>query len=107
MDRKIIVRKKIEFGKIDYYGHGRRINMVDVDIEVRTWNGYPEMSICGGIWNGRHTDYVCCGQCLDEIKDELIRNRLISPKFFEIYNVWKNWHLKKVPEDVIEWAKGV
>lgn len=81
-------RKVIELGKIDFYGTGKKINAVDVEIELRSTNKGPELSICGSIWNSRHTDIVCGGQCLDEIAEYIH-----SAKFKEIYRLWKNYHL--------------
>ena len=79
------MHKTIHFGEIDYNRTGRRINAVSV--EIRLDDG--RLSICGTIWNSRHTDCLCGGQCLDEIFKYLHENAL----FREIYGYWKNWHL--------------
>lgn len=105
----VIMKKKIDFGKIDFTGNGRKAYSCDVTIELRENGGeetfryvngkkeytgettpkYTELAICGEVWNTRHTDIVCGGQCLDEMLKHLRGN----PKFVKIYNVWKNWHL--------------
>ena len=105
MDNKKICRKTINFGKIDFYGTGRKINAVDVYIELRTQGGdeilvknekgeyiksgkqtpvYIEFAASGHIWNGKHTDICAGGQCLDEIA-EFVKD----PAFIKIYEIWK------------------
>lgn len=80
--------KKINFGKIDFYGTGRKVNAADVEIELRDTKNGPELSIRGNIWNGRHTDIVSGGQNLDEMA-----KYIKTPKFKEIYRLWKLHHL--------------
>lgn len=78
------MKKVFNFGKIDFYGNGRKINAVSV--EMRYENG--RLAICGDIWNAHHTDCVSCGQNLDTI-----REYVSDPTFLELYDLWKNWHL--------------
>lgn len=99
---KTIMRKTINLGKIAYC-RNRRINPVDVTIELRECGGeptylhgifagytptYTELSICGNIWNARHTDIVCGGQCIDTIA-EYVR----TPKMQQILAMWQKFHL--------------
>ena len=103
---KEILRKKINLGKIAYWGN-RRINAVDVEIVLRERGGeqiikhdcgfdtlvgytptYTELSICGNIWNASHTDIVCGGQCIDEIA-----KYIKTPQMQKILTIWKRWHL--------------
>ena len=82
------IQKTFDFGKVDYYGRGRKINKVDVTVRLHDKDdGHIVLSIDGGFWNGRGTDYVCCGQCLDEIA-KFVHN----PLFQKIYGWWKEWH---------------
>ena len=82
------LKKTFDFGKIDYYGRGRRINKVDVDVELYDkGNGQIVFSACGAIWNGRGTDCTYCGQCLDEIA-----KFVDDPLFLKIYGWWKAFH---------------
>ena len=82
------LQKTFNFGKVDYYGRGRRINKVDVTVRLRDEDdGHVVLSIDGGFWNGRGTDYVHCGQCLDTIA-EFVHN----PLFRKIHGWWKNFH---------------
>lgn len=83
------MKKTISFGKVDYLNHGRRDCEVTVDIELRTRDdGRPELSICGNIWNARHSDIYTGGQNLDTIA-EYIKTTL----FREIYRLWRLYHL--------------
>lgn len=111
MKDRIIVKKTIQLGKIAYWGN-RKINAVDVEIEVRECGGeptyrgglfcgytptYTELSICGNIWNARHTDIVCGGQCIDEIA-----KYIHSPKVQAIQAMWKKYHLNGMNAGTIE-----
>ena len=87
---------KISFGKVKYYSK-RRVHEIEVEIAVRD-SGY--LAICGGLWNGRHTDYEFCGQCIDELMDWVEEKK---DTFKVIHDIWKKWHLKDwsvVPQDV-------
>ena len=79
------MRKKFTFGKIDYYGTGRRINAVEVEVALSDKGVF---TASGTIWNSKHTDCVCGGQCLDTIA-EYIKN----PTFKKIHRLWKQYHL--------------
>ena len=83
------LKKTFDFGKVDYYGRGRRVNKVDVTVELYDkGDGRIVLGIMGAIWNGRGTDIACGGQCLDEIA------KFVSdPVFRKIYGYWKAYHL--------------
>lgn len=82
------LQKTFDFGKVDYYGRGRRVNKVDVTVRLYDkGDGRLVLGVSGGFWNGRGTDYVCCGQCLDEIAEFVD-----DPLFRKIYGWWKNFH---------------
>lgn len=107
------MKKTFNFGKIKYTNKSNRVNLVEVDVELRRRGGettftidrktgektitgktpeYVELSICGTVWNARHTDCVCGGQCLDEIAK--YRRQLSNPELFDtIYDLWKKYHL--------------
>lgn len=84
-----IMKKTINFGKIDFCGAGRKINSVDVEMELKENEGRPVLSVCGEVWNARHTDCVAGGQCLDDLTPFFKNNR----KFCEIHRLWKSYHL--------------
>lgn len=87
---KTVMKKKIEFGKIDFCGTGRKNNDVDVEIELRQKeDGKKVLLICGNIWNHIHTDIYCGGQCLDTIYHFKKNNKT----FLEVYDLWKKYHL--------------
>lgn len=91
---------KIELGKIAYASKGVAANAVDIEIKLRTtaatrhWdtlkavkNG-PVFSAVGGIWEANRSDYVACGQIIDEI-NEYIKTPLVN----RICEIWKRYHL--------------
>ena len=106
------MKKTFNFGKIAFTG-AKKINLVTVSVELRTRGGEPtftinkdgekiptgkttpvyvEFSACGNIWNAKHTDIVCGGQCLDEINGFLAQLN-DRQTFAEIYKFWKKYHL--------------
>lgn len=82
------MRKVIEFGKIDFYGTGRRINAVTVEMELRGTEERPVFSCCANVWNAKRTDIVMGGQCLDDLLPYICKY-----KFLEIHDLWKRNHL--------------
>lgn len=106
------MKKTFTFGKIAYNSN-RRTNLVEIDVELRNRGGedtftidrktgektftgktpiYTELSICGSIWNCKHTDILCGGQCLDTIAE--YRDQLTEPELFdELLQLWEKYHL--------------
>ena len=96
------MKKTFDFGKIDFYGRGRKTNLVTVTVELRDTDKGAQLSVCGDIWNNLKTDIVCGGQCLDEIKQYIK-----SPLFLEIYNFWKLYHLNGMHAGTKEQEKAI
>lgn len=79
------MKRTFNFGKIDYYGRGRKINSVEVKVELSDKGVFTASA---NIWNSKHTDCVCGGQCLDEVA-----KYIKSDKFKKIYRLWELYHL--------------
>ena len=97
----------ISFGKIAYDRPNRKTNEAVVQIELRECKTnagyiYTELSICGDIWNSRHTNIRCCGQCLDEIAEHVH-----TPLFREIFELWNKWHLNGLHAGTPEQEKAI
>lgn len=121
------MKKIFNLGKIRYSSNQKRVNLVTIEMELMQRGGeatfivdrktgektvtgktpvYYELSICGHIWNARHTDAVCCGQCLDEIAQ--YRSQLNNPSLFDVlYNLWENYHLNGIHAGTPEQEKAV
>ena len=54
------MKRTFNFGKIDYYGRGRKVNSVEVKVELSDKGVFTASA---NIWNSKHTDCVCGGQC--------------------------------------------
>lgn len=82
------MRAKLNLGKVDGYGNGRKTCAVEVELEL-TDDG--RFTASGTVWNSRHTDCIMGGQCLDDLMeyDEMKMNL----KFRVVYRWWKKWHL--------------
>jgi hypothetical protein len=96
------MKTTFHFGKSTAGYYKKTTAELEVKVEVRPQHIYDcktgkhymgELcfSVCGGIWNCRHTDYIVCGQCLDEIKKYVYINKSL---FNEIYELWTKYHLK-------------
>lgn len=96
------MRKIIELGKIDYLGNGRKSCAVEIAIELRDTDKGPELSICGDIWNHKHTDIYCGGQCLDTIA-----KYIDTPEFREIHRLWRNYHLNGMHAGTVEQEEAI
>lgn len=94
------MKKVISFGKIAYSGK-TKTNLVEISIELKNkenvvdWDTFetvsnvPGLSICGSIWDSKHYDHECGGQCLDTIKEYLPNNKA----FNRICEIWEQCHL--------------
>lgn len=101
------MRREISFGKVDGYGHGRRTCEVTLEVELRENNeGKPVFSVCGNMWNNRHTDVIWGGQCVDDIAKQFeeIRNNGL---YMEIMGLWEKYHLNDMHAGTPEQEKAV
>ncbi len=119
---KTIAKKTLDFGKINYYGTGKRYKAT-VEMELRKCGGektfiiekgekvytgketpvYYEFSACGYVWNSLQTDIICGGQCLDEMKKFLGKNK----DFNQVYTWWKLYHLNGMNAGTPEQEKAI
>lgn len=96
------MKKRFDFGKIDYYGRGSRRNAVTVDVEYTEKDGKKVFTASGMIWNSARSDCICGGQCLDTIA-QYIKN----PTFKQIFRLWNLYHLNDMhPECEHQAAAG-
>lgn len=81
---------------MDFYRSGRKINEITLEVTLYAdRNGYPEFAVCGNVWNIRHTDIVCGGQCIDTIYDTV--KRLHGSIIYRtIMELWKKYHCKNM-----------
>lgn len=83
------MKRIFNIGKIDYMGTGRKNCTVTVEMELKQKeDGRETLSICGNIWDIKHTDILCGGQCLDTIAQYVK-----TPLFRELFHFWKEYHL--------------
>lgn len=91
---KTIGHRVITFGKIDYYGNGRKVCEVEIELTLRESEDERrdiEFSACGGVWNSRKTDYLCCGQMIDD-PDIVKQIRVKRKLYLEIMDLWNKYH---------------
>ena len=71
--------RTIEFGKIDGYGRGRKINLVEVEVSLKNnKNGFPVFSSSADVWNAKRSDLIMAGQTWEYIKTVPINNALFQ-----------------------------
>lgn len=80
------MKRVINFGNIDFLGTGKKINQVTVELELTDNNIFKAS---GDVWDNRHTDIICGGQCLDDLLPFFKHNET----FKEIFRLWKAYHL--------------
>lgn len=97
-------KAKASFGKIDYYGNGRKSNEVEIEMQLKD----GVFTASGSIKNARGTDSVSGGQNIDEIADLMKNNKDVQ----EIHSLWKKYHLNQMhagtekQEEALEKFKG-
>lgn len=94
--------KTISFGKYDCTDNGKRDNEIEIEINLEYKKQKPVFSVSGRIWNNLHTDIICGGQCLDEMK-----SHVHNPVFNEIYDLWKKYHLNDLHAGTKEQEKAI
>ena len=102
------MHRTISFGKIDWYGHGRRNCRVEVGLRLEDTDQGAVFTAGAKVWNPRGTDIVCGGQCLEELVPFIP-----DPAFQEIVHLWRRYHLNNMhagtPEqeaEVKRWLDG-
>ena len=91
------MKRKIDFGKIDYYKTGKKINAVTVELELEEKEGGLEFTASATVWNSKKTDCVMGGQCLDDLAP-YFRNNLLYKK---ILRLWRLYHLNGMHAECI------
>ena len=59
------MKKRFDFGCIDFERRGKAVNRVTVDMEYKEENGKKRFSVSASVWNSRRSDIIAGGQCLD------------------------------------------
>lgn len=96
------MKRKFDFGCIDFEGRGTARNRVTVDMEYKKDGDKKRFSVSASVWNTRHSDIVCGGQCLDTIAPYID-----SPLYSEILRLWELYHLNDMhPECEHQHAEG-
>lgn len=102
------MNRTISFGKIDWYGHGRRNCRVEVKLRLEDTDQGAVFAAGANVWNPRGTGIVCGGQCLEKLVPFIP-----DPAFQEIVRLWRRYHLNDMhagtPEqeaEVKRWLDG-
>ena len=83
------MKKTLNFGKIDWNGTGRKINLVTVEINLKETKNGPAFSASANVWNSKDSDIICGGQCLDSLVPFFKNNAV----YMTIFSMWKKYHL--------------
>ena len=83
-------------------GNAKRNKLVELELEINEGN----LSISGGVWNTKNTDYDTCGQI-----EDTLRYMLRKGEFKELYvdkadllkllRIWDEWHLNDLHAECI------
>lgn len=97
------MKRNFDFGCIDFEGKGTARNRVTVEMEYKQDGDKKCFSVSANVWNTRHSDIICGGQCLDTIAPYMNNN----PVFSEILRLWELYHLNDMhPECEHQHAAG-
>ena len=103
------MEKKISFGKYAVRSK-RKINEVVVRLRLSNVAEGPVFSASCEVWNGKHTDIVMGGQCLDEVAR--LCPLKYNKRYKEILGLWKRNHLndmhagtERQEEEIERWEK--
>ena len=83
------MKKTLNFGKIDWNGTGRKINLVTVEINLKETENGPAFTASANVWNSKRTDILCGGQCLDDLVPFFHDNKV----YMTIFSMWQKYHL--------------
>lgn len=97
------MKRTFSFGKYAVRNPNRKVNEITVDMELRSTDKGPELSICGDAWNSSHTDCIIGGQCLDSLSKYVNGNKV----FNELYRLWRSYHLNGMHAGTIEQDKAI
>ena len=106
--KKILKEHKTtkHFGRIDFYGNGRKANAVEVEISLKEFaDSTYSFTVCGCIWNSRRSDCVIGGQCLDD--EAFVKLAAENEMLKEIIRLWKAYHLNDLHAGTPEQEKAV
>lgn len=106
--KELLKKHKItkHFGKIDFYGIGRKMNAVEVEINLKEFaDSTYSFSVCAFIWTAQHKDTVIGGQCLDDAAFMKLaaENKVLE----EIIRLWKAYHLNDLHAGTPEQEKAL
>lgn len=88
--------RKINFGKVDGYGKGRKNCEVITEVCLEDTEKGPEFSTSAIVLNNIHTQPILIGQCYDAILNRFAEDLKTNGTFDEfkvLYDLWKKHHL--------------
>ncbi len=86
--------KTFDFGKIAYNGQKAKTNLVELELNLVIEGKKAIFTAMGRVWNSKHSNYITCGQMIDDVFNEFA-NQLKNPTLYkEIMQLWEKWHLK-------------
>jgi len=84
-------KKTFNFGKVAYTGKQKR-NLIELEISLIIEGKKAIFSAAGGVWDSTHTDYLICGQCIDDVYNEFKGQLQDRKKYESIMALWEKWH---------------
>jgi len=96
------LKKTISFGEIDYNQVGKKLNLVEVEIELKNYPNKPEFTASANVWNSRKSDILMGWQCLDDIA-----SFITDDNFSLILDLWHKHHLNDLNAGTMRQEKEV
>ena len=103
----LYMKKTFTFPKVAYTS-ARRVNLPVIEMELQYKDNdmnRPVLSICGELWDARHTDIVMGGQCLDHLA--AFKSLNSDSLFKKLYRLWKAYHLNDLKSGTVKQEKAL
>lgn len=83
------MKTKINLGKIDYNRTGRKINAVDLEVNLKETEQGIVFTMSGSVWNSKKTGIIAGGQMCDEIGKHFKHDKRVQ----RLVQIWQKYHL--------------
>lgn len=101
------MKKIFQFGKIDLNGTGKKVNLVEIEAELKDGDQGPIFSASCNVWNNRKTDIEWGGQCIDTVYGEFKDQLQNLPLYEKIMGLWERNHLNDLNAGTPEQTKFI
>ena len=82
------MKKTFNFGEFAVVNKKVKNNKITITIELKDSKKGKIFSACGNVWDGKRTDIIMGGQCIDDLGQYLKNNKT----YLTILELWQKYH---------------